>query len=169
MTKRDFFILFLKVFGLYSFLIFITSFISNYLYLFASDDILSKINFDSITWLLGPSLFLLPFCAFLIFLPNVFINFFKLDKGFDNDYIEVGRLCADDVLKIAIFVIGGILLVENIPDFLSNTFLWIFKASLNITINQEYKLAWGVNGFKVVIAMILLTRYHIIANIIKPK
>jgi len=56
---------------------------------------------------------------FLIYKPDKIIDWLKLDKGFDDDRIDFQNFNNTNILKLAVIVIGGIMLIKNIPAFLS--------------------------------------------------
>ena len=49
--------------------------------------------------------------------PDLIINFFKLDRGFDKNEITVNNLNSDTILKIGMVLIGGFLIVDNLGYF----------------------------------------------------
>lgn len=44
----------------------------------------------------------------------------KLDVGFDDDHIDFGNIRQTTILNFAIVIIGGLLLIDNVPPFLRN-------------------------------------------------
>jgi hypothetical protein len=73
------------------------------------------------------------------------------------------------LVKIGIFVIGGLLFIKNIPGLLSNVF-WAFKgevAGLEFTEKDKFNLA--VSGLNVLLGYLLFTNYEIVASRLNKK
>lgn len=64
----------------------------------------------------------------LFFKTNWIIRILKLDQGYENNMIELKDSKKEPILDFAIVIVGGIVLVKNIPVFLSNL-IFAFKAS----------------------------------------
>lgn len=112
MTKKDFFRLIIKIFGLYSVISIIFSvFPSNMGFA------ISQIDLISIVWLIGSLILIILLFMFLIYKPDKIISWLKLDKGFDDDRIDFQNFNNTNILKLAVIVIGGIMLIKNIPAF----------------------------------------------------
>ncbi|MCR9154806.1 MAG: hypothetical protein NXI09_11900 [Bacteroidetes bacterium] len=164
MTKRDFFILLLKIFGLYSLIASLFSALPGQLsFLIQSLDPISLIIMTvSIVIVLG--LF-----ALLIFKADKVVNLLKLDRGFDEERIELGKIDSDQIIKIGTFVIGGFLLLDHLPTFLSQT-IFAFKASqIGLDHNDQDKTIWLANGVNIIIGYLLLTNYDFVAKGLKTK
>ena len=159
MTKRDFFILAIKLFGLY-FVIHGLFFMIPYGLSPPFDQYYVYtiiLNVISIIFIVG--LFVL-----LLFKSGKIVKLLKLEKGFDDERIEIGNLHAQDVVKIGTFIIGGLIFIENIPSFLSHSF---FALKGEIAGKQHYafdKFGWAISGFNVVIGYLLLTNFDFIAK-----
>ncbi len=107
MTKKDLFRLIIKILGLYflittAFGIFptILTFIQSWKFFLETSSVLGNI------------VIILLLSIFLIYEPDKIIDWLKLDKNFDNNKIELEKLGAEDILKIAI--ITGILLADEV-------------------------------------------------------
>jgi hypothetical protein len=46
------------------------------------------------------------------------IDWLKLDKGFDQAQIQIGNFNESKIVSIAIFLIGGMMIVDYLPSFL---------------------------------------------------
>src|SRR5688572_13178736 len=131
MTKRDFFILIIKVFGLFSLVTSVFSTLpSNFIFIImdATPDV------TSFVWLVTAAVVILSLFVLLVFQADKVVSLLKLDKGFDEDRIDLANLSASSIVKIATFIIGGFLLLDNVPAFLSYS-LFAFKSSV---INMVY-------------------------------
>lgn len=124
MTNRDFFRLMIKLFGLYQFLLVVFTFLPTNLQLLFNN-FFSISSFVSIALL---TFFILGVYYLFIKNPDVIINFFKLDRGFDQYKITVANLSSDTILQIGVVLIGGFLIVDNVGFFISS-FITYFKIS----------------------------------------
>lgn len=124
MTNRDFFRLIIKLFGLYQFLLVVFTFLPTNLQLLFNN-FFSISSFVSIALL---TFFILGVYYLFIKNPDVIINFFKLDRGFDQYKITVANLSSDTILQIGVVLIGGFLIVDNVGFFISS-FITYFKMS----------------------------------------
>jgi hypothetical protein len=74
-----------------------------------------------------------------------------------------------------VIIIGGILLIQNIPLFLSITF-FAFKSStgnnhlnpVNFGSSKDY-IHWGTSFINIVIGYLMLTNYNFFSRILKEK
>ena len=170
MTKKDLFRLIIKIFGLYLLISIIFSvFPSNILM------VLNEIDFVGIIWIISSLLLIGLLYIFLIYKPDKVISWLKLDKGFDDDRIEFQNLNNFSILKLAIIMIGGIILIQNIPAFLSHT-LFAFKSSIGNGLDDNiFKFTLrdyihlGISFLNIIIGYLLLTNYNYICKILKEK
>jgi preprotein translocase subunit SecG len=58
---------------------------------------------------------------FLLIKPEKLIGLLKLDTGFEEEKFEL-NLSQSTILKTAIFIVGGITLLNEIPNFIRNLF-----------------------------------------------
>ena len=124
MTNRDFFRLMIKLFGLYQFLLLIFTFLPSNLQLIFND----FFSMSSIISIVLITLFIIAVYYVFVKNPDLIINFFKLDRGFDKNEITVSNLNSDTILQIGIVLIGGFLIVDNLGYFISS-FITYFKIS----------------------------------------
>ena len=124
MTNKDFFRLMIKLFGLYQFLLLIFTSLPRNLQLLFND----FFSISSIITLILITLFILAVYYVFVNKPDLIIDFFKLDKGFDNNEITVSNLNSDTILQIGMVLIGGFLIVDNFSYFISS-FITYFKIS----------------------------------------
>ncbi len=171
MTKKDFFRLIIKLFGLYAFITVIFSGPFRWAFLFYGADWSSLISVAVIILLL----FLL--LLFLIFLPDKVIGWFKLDRGFDNDQIQFQNFNVENIIMLAVIVMGGIIIIKNIPSFLTHSFYW-FKSSVQSEAHNftgrtwgttDNYIAWASSLINLIIGYLLLTNYPYISKILRVK
>lgn len=164
MTKRDFFIVLIKIFGLFFLIasISVTMQSISFVFSFEMDFVFLLSVIIGLAIVIG--IFLL-----LIFKSDKIVHSLKLDKGFDEERIEFGNLTSFDVVRIATFIIGGILLIDNIPDFITQTVL-AFKGDVQPfgdKVHDNYK--WAISGTNIIIGYLLITNYYFIAKLFRTK
>jgi hypothetical protein len=131
MTKKDFFRLTIKIFGLYYVISIFFSVLPNNV-----SFVISDIDFRGIIWIVATMIVIIGLFIFLIYKPDAIINWLRLEKGFDEDRIDFQNFNSINIVKLAVIVIGGILLIQNIPAFLSHT-LFAFKSSTGNEFNSN--------------------------------
>ena len=162
MTKKDFFILIIKLFGLLSIVTSLFSVLPGNISFALTD-----IDAFTLMWVILTVLIVIGLFTLLIFKSAKIVQILQLDKGFDDERIELGNLKSADIIKIGTFIIGGILILNNIPVFLSHT-LFAFKGNV---VGQTYetngKFYWVVSGLNILLGYLLITNYSFVAKILK--
>ena len=159
MTKKDFFILTIKIFGLFSV-------ITNLFSVLPGNISFAIMDFDafSLVWIAIAVLLVIGLFIFLVFKAEKVVNLLKLDKGFEEDRIDFGNLKSADIIKISTFIIGGFLILHNIPIFLSQT-LFAFKGSIiGLEFGPKEKFDWIVCGINLIIGFLLMTNLDFVAK-----
>jgi len=167
MTKRDFFRIIIKLFGLYSLILAVFVYFPNNLSYVIYD-------FEPITllWIIGAlSLTVLVF-VFLIRKTDRIIDLLKIDKGFDEERIEFGNFNVQNILKLGLILIGGFLIIDYFPHFLHFCYL-AFKgivASNGIESMHnpfggtlDYS-KWTLSAINLILGYMLLTNFNRISN-----
>lgn len=164
MTKRDFFIVAIKLFGLLSLATSLfTAIPSNISFM------LMDMDAFSISWLMLVIVILVGLFILLIFKSRNVVNLLKLDKGFDDDRIDFGNLGSADIVKFATFIIGGFLIIENIAPFLNHV-LFAFKGTIHgETYTSSEYMQWTVCGLNLIVGYLLITNYSYVAKIFANK
>ncbi|WP_378181155.1 hypothetical protein [Aquimarina sp. SS2-1] len=121
MTIKDFFKIIIKLFALYSATIAIFSLLPTYI-----GYAINSSEFGSIILALGVVVITVALLIVLIFGAEKIVNILKLDKGFDENRIDFGNIKEITILKTAIIVIAGLLIIDNFPLFLNHCF-FLFK------------------------------------------
>ncbi|WP_462281875.1 hypothetical protein [Salinivirga cyanobacteriivorans] len=172
MTKMDFFRIMIKIFGLYMVISTVFSAIPGNI-----SWIIMDIDLVGIFWILAVVIILFLLFLFLIYKPDKIIGWLKLDRGFDSDDIKIENFNSDNIVKIAVIIIGGFLLIQNIPSFLSHSYFGI-KASVQTEFNTgrliDYgdltdKFSWLISFINLLIGYLLLTNYTNIGKFLKRK
>jgi hypothetical protein len=169
MKIRTFWILFLKIIGLYIFLgsiEVVAQFFSSTYYLFvteSSDTIIKTGVFGVIAVIIFTYIL---FSIFFVFKPNLIIDKLKLDKGFEEGKIDLSD-SSSSVLKIAVIIIGGLMLVNSFPALCRSVFAFFQQESL---FRNYPKAAWIIfDLLKTIIAYLLLTNSKLIVKIIEKQ
>lgn len=156
MTYRDLFRLLIKLFGFFSLLI-IGFYILPILFLG-----LKYYDFNQELYFL-PFSVLIIVCLilyFLIFKTNKIIDVFSLDKGFDNEKIELTYLNVKMIIRISVLLFGIGIIVFNARDFYIYL-MRLFRSDLTIDeyfqTNLELAVFYGINFL---LGMVLLLKLH---------
>ena len=167
MTKKDFFILMIKLFGLYSIITAMFSYLPQSISFgfFNFDDI----DFYPVFYIMAMLALLVGLFVFLIFKSHRIVSFLKLEQGFDNDNIELGHLSAQEIVKIAMLIIGGFLIINNLPVFVQNTLTAFYHELQFQTTEAVDKWNWFLPGAKVLVGYLLITNMAFIARLIDRK
>ena len=168
MTQTDFFRLIIKLFGLYSLILVVFGLIPQNFAYFNLESGLLAVGWGLLIVLIPVTIFI-----FLLFRTDLIIRVLRLDQGFDEDRIELGNFNSRKLAQFAILLLGGYLMVCNIPDFLVYTFLAFKKEiapgnqglleGLNWVGSVDYHW-WAVSGFNVVLGYLFVTNYAKLAG-----
>jgi hypothetical protein len=98
------------------------------------------------------------------------VRFLKIDKGFEGQKVHFGNLTSNEILKIAFIIFGLLMIVEGLPDFLTNVF-YAFKDSAGSKFYEpnpdemryDY-FAMTKSGIYILLGYLMLTNYKRIAN-----
>ena len=157
MTNRDFFRLMIKLFGIYQFFIIVFSVLPSSVSYVMGDSLFS---FSERIIPIGLLLLLVLAVFFLLIrFPDKIIDFFKLDKGFDSEKINLSNFNSDAILQIGLVLIGGFLIVENIASFASSLIAYFRLQNMNPDIFHALKNTEGLvfSGIIVVLGFLLIT------------
>ena len=166
MTKRDFFRIIIKLFGLYSGILAIFSVIPNNI-----NTVLYQFDSYVLSFIIVSTMLILFFFMFLIFKADFVIDRLKLDKGFDDDRIQFENLNNESIVKFAVFLIGGFLIVDYFPNFLNYTFQAFrskIQGSESIFPTVHY-FNWIVSGINIVLGYLLITNYKSLSVFFNKK
>ncbi|MRT94579.1 hypothetical protein [Ancylomarina sp. 16SWW S1-10-2] len=164
MTKKDFFVLIIKLFGLYMLVNSLFNWIT-FNFSFAIRDL----DLFSIVWMLIATLIMVGLFVLLIFKSSNVVNLLKLDKHFDDDRIDLGKFDPSSIIKLALIVIGGLLIIDNIPNCLSQI-LFAFKVNVHgFGAESGDKFNLIVSGIKLVFGFLIMTNYSGITKLLKLK
>lgn len=173
MSKKDFFRIIFKLFGLYSVIITVLNYIpANISYVFYKFEPLI------ILWVLGATILAIGLYILLIRKTDKILSWLKIEEGFDDDRIEIGNFNGLGVLKLALILIGGFLVVDHLPKLLHYTYLAFKKEvspnGLNLlesydSFGQMDYAQWAISGINVVMGYLLLMNYKRMASWLNKK
>jgi hypothetical protein len=168
MKIKTFWIFLLKILGLYFVLgsiDVIAQFVSSIYYLLdnSSDVIVKTSVIGMVTTMIIIYLLVL---RLFVFKPNLIIDKLKLDQGFDEEKIELNNN-STSILRIAIIVIGGLILVNNLPVLCKNIFVFLQQQAHFKDYPETGWIIFGV--IKSIIGYLLLTNNLYFADLIKNK
>jgi hypothetical protein len=103
---------------------------------------------------------------FILFKAEMIVKFLKLDKGFDHEMIDFGAINPNDIIKIGVFVTGGLLIISCVPFFLSDVCFYVRHSFLYPEDDSQSKYNLIVSGLQIVLGYILLTN-STLTNLLK--
>ena len=159
MTKRDFFILLIKLFGL-SYLI---------KSLFLSTLVLRQLDVVALISLLVALTVVAGLFWLLIFRADKVVSFLQLESGLSDERIELGNIRTEDIIKIGTFIIGGLLVIDSIPQFLSHAYWFVRGNNSEQGFNSSDSYDLSVSGLNILLGYLLVTNYAFVSRIINVK
>lgn len=124
MTPRSFFIIVIKIIGLY-FLIdiirVVPQFLSTIVMLFRGDILSTSIELIFSILLIAVYLLLV---KYILFKPDIIVDKLKLDKNFDEEKFEL-NIHRSTVIRIGIIIIGGIMFLDYFVPLVLNIYTYI--------------------------------------------
>jgi hypothetical protein len=102
----------------------------------------------------------------LVFKTDKIVKMLRLDKGFDDDKIELGNLQSTDIIKAGSFIIGGLLILYNIPPFLSYLIQAFKRDMMGLGFDLVQKIDWFTTGLYIIVGYLLITNFGFVAKIL---
>jgi len=162
----------LKVFGLFflkDVIETLPQFISTILFMFKPD------SFDpseGIAIFIGTTIVLgfYIFVTYLLFFKtNMFIDKLKLDQGFTQEDFSF-QISKTDILTIALIVIGGILLANEIPNFCKALYQYIQQRSIQRYSGNQPDFSYAIiTGVKIILGFLILGERRRIVEFIEAR
>lgn len=175
MTKRDFFIVLIKVFGLYLIIVTVFSTLPYNIML------ATGIGYVGVIWIIAAILIVAGLLFLLLTQAGRISDILNLEKGFDEERIDFSGLKNLDLIKFVLLLIGGFLFLENLPVFLSDTLL-IFKAFVPKGFDSAYEnqgtlrydrledyTHWISSGFNLLVGYLLISNFKKISQYLHEK
>lgn len=162
MTKKDFFILVIKLLGLF--------FLIQTCFIFIPQNAMFFLGFESF-WdqaLYSIGLFIVIVGIFLAVIYNAeyIVKLLKLESGFDDDRIHFDKLSQKTLVGMSSMILGGYLAVTEFPDFI--------RISMNVLrIENTYvpnpgieDFAWLASIIRLFLGLFLVTNYQLIQKLL---
>lgn len=159
MTKRDFFILTIRLFGMMSMVTLVMTVLSGYVSIIYAD--VAAFGIATICFLL-----IVIFAIFLLivqYAPKI-VEILKLDSGFDNDKIEFGNFSPRDVVRIGSYIVGAPIFISAFSEI-----IYFLVRSFGNEVGDYVENLGGrsvllENGIRLIIGFLLITKYEVVAN-----
>lgn len=167
MTKKDFFRILIKVFGLYSLVLSLFSFIpqnfSNFYFM--------KDDFWYFFIIISSILLLIALFVILLYKTDFIIDKLKLTKSFDDDHIIIGNLNTESLYKFSIILIGGFMITSSFPNLLMDLINeFKLRISNHQISNHKSDNFWiGVKFLNLLIGYVLITNCKSIAKFLNKN
>jgi|AVFP01.1.fsa_nt_gi hypothetical protein len=164
MTKRDFFILIIKMFGLYWF-------IASVLTLLPGSTVNASYypGIVAIMWIVLNFIVNLGLLYLLLYKADKVADTLRLWKGFDDDQIIIGDLKGSQIIKLGIIIIGGLLIIQNLPTFLSHSLIAYQGNFMGVEYREDEKFYLLVAGLNVLLGIFLLSGYSKVESILNKS
>lgn len=153
MTPKVLFAIILKILGIWLIKEFL--FIIPQLFSFAFANAALGENLSVAIYSIPVVIFYLVSIYLLLFKTTAIINLFQLDKEISNEPLKIN---ADkfDVLEIALIIMGGIVLIDEIPSFISNIINYLNQKQIAGDFQPPSGGLLIINIVKIVIAYLLI-------------
>lgn len=162
MKVKDFFVLIIKLFGLYSIVTVLFNIIpKNISFVLLSPELTIIISLV-IGMVITVALLLL-----LIAKADKIVSLFKLEKNFENDSFEFGNLTPVEIVKIATCIVGGFLIIHNLPILIYQSVEAFNSDIQSQSLTSTYKWNWFVNGLNVLIGYYIITNLNLIIRLLR--
>ncbi len=164
MSIHTFWIFILKAIGLYFLVEAITLLPQSILIIYSNGLFEKPIMAISIVLLTALAFYLL--IKFLIFSPGIIIEKLKLDRGFQEEAINM-ELHSKQLIQVCFIIFGAIQFINSFPEFCREIYRYVqSKETMLSDPSTEYIL---VNGLHVLFGYLLLSRSKDISDIIDSK
>jgi hypothetical protein len=107
-------------------------------------------------------------CYYLIFKTDWIIHRLKLTAGFDQEIVPF-NMHRSTILSIAIILIGGLILVDEIPNLCRGVFTYIEERRMNYSeLNKEVPYI-VLSVVKIIIGILILTENRRLVSLIEKR
>ena len=164
MTKRDFFILLIKIFGLQALIVSLFSILPTTISYTSFDGGLETASIVIIS--LGVIVLLY---VLLFHYSEKVVDWLKLDKGYEDDRIDLKNFSSTNIIRLACLLLGGYLVIHNIPTILNLLFFIIKYDQEGLEFGVSNNLELGIGVLNLVIGYLLVTNHIFISKILEGK
>lgn len=162
MTPKSLFNIILKIFGLF----FLWQIINGVMQLISAFMLFFQpvgygdngFNSDGFVAILIACIVLALYCFIvylLVFRANYITEKLHLDKGFEAESFSM-NLSTPDILSIALIVIGGVVLFNEIPNFCNNVFSFFQERSVRLGMTKTNYSYMILPAVKIILALLLI-------------
>lgn len=170
MTKKDFFILIIKLFGLYSIILSLfTIFPSVVNISVVMTDLFSYYGLLSVLLILATVGLMAGLYILLVLKSDRIVEVLKLERGFENDSIELGNLNSIEIIKIATLIFGGYLFIENLADFITETHYLLREKVTGFEFTEQRYAYLVISGINVLLGILLMTNLNFVAKVLAKR
>jgi hypothetical protein len=169
MTVKTLFSIILKVLGIF----FIKDILNSIIQTFAFIVMLGhssrseELDFKELLIMAGITLIYGMVSYFLIFKSDILIEKLHIEKGFDQEVIPL-NMHRSTILSISIIVIGGYMVVDEIPTLCRQ--LFAYYQHKNLYLSSSYGISYTVlAAAKIVIGLLLIGLQRPLVNLIELK
>jgi len=106
---------------------------------------------------------------YCLFKTDWLVDKLHLDKGFIEERFEI-KMHRSTILKIAVIVIGGVMVIDTLPLLCKQTFAYFQLTSTTISFKENPASGWIIFYFvKFSIGFFMMTSSRLIVNFIERK
>lgn len=161
MTKKDFFRVLIKAFGVY----YAIGAVFNIFSMVIPSVLFQRGIMDTILCLFTAGI-IIGFYLLLVFNPDKVISFLSLERGFDGDKVSLEGVNPETILKLSSIIIGGMLIINHLPYFLRDIYTAFQNGIASPGIAADRYLPLATNGFKIVLGFLLVSQYEWVGKLI---
>jgi len=154
MPKRDFFILIVKLFGLYSVVVGVFLIMPNS-FSYLQYALIEPTLFISLALVI---IFMIVLMYFLINKAGKIVDLLKIEQGFESEEFNLGALKEASIVKIAIIILGGYIFLDSIPAFIRSTLDMVNETEF-IDYDGIENYAWVTSLVRLFIGLFLTFNY----------
>ena len=162
MSIKSVWLLVLKLMGFYLCL----GFFETIMFVFSQLMDSSTYDFLLIGAYLGAFIFYFTVVYWLLFKTNKLIQWFRLEKDFDMETVNLG-LSTTSIIRIAVIVLGGLMFLDNISLLISQLLTFFQQELLFKNYSRSQPLVFAF--IKTVIGYLLLTNSSYVSGLIEKQ
>lgn len=170
MTPRNLFNIIIKIWGLY----FFKNIIETIPQVVSTSSMMAKAgDLASVPYIFLGTCVILAFYIFVSFVliarSNKIVDLLKLDKGF-NEEVFVFNIRASSILTIALIVIGGLILTNEVPNLCRALYAYVEERNLLKYDQRRPDISYSILiGSKIIIGLLLLGERKRIVSFVESK
>jgi hypothetical protein len=115
------------------------------------------------------TLFFIFIIRYCLFQTEKIITMLRLDKGFSDENLEI-NVQRSGLLKVALIVIGGLMIADGLPLFVYNVFFYFQHSNSYTGFTDNHASPYVIsNGLKLVFGYLMVTESQAIINFVERK